>query len=898
MTALIQTKFQRPVLGPDLLPRTQLIDRLENGRYRKLTLISAPAGYGKSTLASAWLEVCHCPSAWLTLDKQDSDLSVFLSYVIGAVRSIFPNAFPELGASLAGVELPGRDFLARQLVNEATMLPESFILALDDYHLVQNQGIHQLIDTFIQYQPAQMHLVLITRQDPALDTVKLRAQDQVTEIRLADLRFSEAESQQYIHARLGARLSPDLVQRLFQRTEGWAVGLRLAALALRNQADQARLLDAFQGTNQYITSYLVSEVLSQQPEAVQRFLIQTSLLDRFCAPLCDALLGSESAGFAGGNRAILKRLDQENLFLIPLDRQAHWFRYHHLFQELLRYQLATAVTEAEITRLHQRASAWFAEQGLYEEALEHACQVNDMPRAADILEQARYHLMNNTQWQRLEHLFGRFPHDVVDRFPGLLMTRAWLFYHHGQNSRITAVLDQLEELMSATSAAAGETRHLQGEANALRSLLLYYAADMAGTARHAQWALKQAAPELWIVRTLARLTLAGALQAAGNVSDAYATIYSGLEQETVHSDAMKATTLVTLCYLDWLTADLPGLQRHAAEVVRLSQHARSQAMLGYGHYHLGQAAYLRGDLDSAEEHFAFVTQRPHAVYGDCYTYSTCGLALTYQARGRQKEARAVVAAALTFLLEGGNLYLLRIMEAFQAELALRQGRLSTAVKWADQLEPQPLTPQAHFYAPPLTLVKVWLAENAPTRRQQAANLLAELQAFLESIHNTIALIETLALQAMYLQLEGDGDGALSVLERALRLAMPGGIVRPFVDLGPAMHDLVRTLPATGRELAAYREHILAGVAAPANAAVALRQGRSGDPSPIEPLTDREMDVLILLGRRQTDREIAQELHISPHTVRSHTKNIYSKLAVNGRRQAAARARELGLISSK
>lgn len=886
------------MLGPDLLPRTQLIERLENGRYRKLTLISAAAGYGKSTLASAWLEVCRCPSAWLTLDRQDSDLGVFLSYIIGAVRSIFPDAFPEMGAFLNGVELPGRDFLARQLVNETAMLPQSFILVLDDYHLVQNRDIHQLIDLLIQYQPAQMHLVLITRQDPALDLVKLRAQDQMTEIRLADLRFSEAESQQYMDARLGERLSPALAQRLFQRTEGWAVGLHLAALALRNQADQAPLLEAFQGTNQYITSYLLSEVLSQQPEAVRRFLIQTSLLDRFCAPLCDALFGTESAGFPGGNRAILERLDQENLFLIPLDKQAHWFRYHHLFQELLRFQLATAVTEADITRLHQRASEWFAEQGLYEEALEHACQVNDMQRAADILEQARYRLMNNTQWQRLEHLFRRFPHDVVDQFPGLLMTRAWLFYHHGQNSQITAVLEQLDERMSATSPAAEDMRRLQGEANALRSMLLYYATDMAGTARHAQWALKQVAPDLWIVRVLARLMLAGALQAAGNVADAYATIYSGFEQEPVHSDAMKAATFVTLCYLDRLTADLPGLQRHAAEVVKLSQHARSQAMLGYGYYHLGQAAYLQGDLDSAEKHFAFVTQRPHAVYGDCYTYSTCGLALTHQGLGREKEARGAVEAALSFLLVSGNLYLLRIMEAFRAELALRQGHLSTAVQWAEQLEPQPLTPQTHFYAPPLTLFKVWLAENTPASRERAATLLAELQAFQESMHNTIALIETLALKAMYLRQMGQEDDALTALERALRLAMPGGIARLFVDLGPAMHDLVRKLPATDRELATYREHILAGVAATAAAAGSLPQDKAGDPAPIEPLTDREMDVLNLLGRRQTDREIAQELYISPHTVRSHTKNIYSKLAVNGRRQAVARALELGLIPPK
>jgi len=361
----IQTKLQPPTLSPDTLLRPKLIQRLENGRYRKLSLISAPAGYGKSVLARIWQESCDCPVAWLSLDKNDNDLRVFLSYVVSAIQTIFPKGCEDTTFLLNGMQLPPSDLLTTSLINETAVLPNPFILVLDDYHLIQNPDIHQLINTLIQYQSPHMHLALITRQDPPVDLVNLRAKNQVTEIRLSELRFNESEAKQYLKISLGDSLSPDLANQLIERTEGWAVGLRLAVLAFRNQIDELPALETYQGSNHYIMSYLVKEVLQQQPQQIQIFLLYTSLLDRFCTPLCDALLNINQKPRQPNSQEILEHLRQDNLFLISLDPHGEWFRYHHLFQDLLRHQLKTAVAPGEISNLHKQASIWFAQHGFW-----------------------------------------------------------------------------------------------------------------------------------------------------------------------------------------------------------------------------------------------------------------------------------------------------------------------------------------------------------------------------------------------------------------------------------------------------------------------------------------------------------------------------------------------------
>ncbi|MEA3337947.1 MAG: LuxR C-terminal-related transcriptional regulator [Chloroflexota bacterium] len=897
---LIQTKLARPRLSRDFLPRPHLVQRLENGRHRKLTLISAPAGYGKSTMASVWLEVCDCRSAWLSLDKHDNDFRIFLNYFIAAVHTSFPDCCLETQMLLNGPQLPSLEYLATTLINESVVLPEPLIIALDDCHHIQNKDIHRLLDNLIQYQSEKLHLVIITRQDPLLGIAALRAKGQLTEIRLNDLRFDREEVQRYWQTTCNETPLPDLLDGLTNQTEGWAAGLYLASLAFQGRGDDAGFLKTYGGTHQYVMGYLTDEVLARQPETVQSFLLRTSILDRFCAPLCDALLESaDTKGVmaeSGASQDILKQLAETNLFLIPLDHEGMWFRYHHLFQNLLFHKLRTGTSSEQLASLHAAAGVWLGENGHVEAALDHLLAVNETSEAVALVEQQRYALSNNTQWQQLEHYLHRFSPAVIEQYPELLMLKAWLLYHQWQWPEIPVILQRLEQLLPQSALSQEEINHFQGEISALLSLMAYLRADPQEAIAHAERSIQTTRRELWIVRVLARNTLGAALQMTGDLSGAYAAVYSGFEKEKVRSNAFKATLLIAACTLYWVAADLQGLALAAEQSFALSQNAKSPEMRGFASYHQGTVAYQKHDLNFAEQHFSAVVRQPYLNYGDVYAYSACGLALSYQAQGRPEEARAVAESAIAFVLQTGNTTLLPVAQALQAELALRQGQITTASQWASQFTtPPPMEQMFRFYAPHFTLLKVWLGQNTSSSRQRAGGLLGQLKAFLERTHNTRFLMETLAFQALLDDGEGRRGDAVTALGKAVELAEPGGFIRLFVDLGPQMARLLAKLPLENAETQRYVSQILAAFSPVAPKATDAHGSAIAKQPLLEPLTDREMDVLILLAQRQSDKEIARQLVISYHTVRTHIKNIFAKLEVRTRRQATVRAGELGLV---
>jgi LuxR family maltose regulon positive regulatory protein len=592
-------------------------------------------------------------------------------------------------------------------------------------------------------------------------------------------------------------------------------------------------------------------------------------------------------------------LEKANLFVVPLDHHGEWYRYHHLFQELLTHKLRAETTEAQRAALHIAAGTWLSQNGFVEEALHHFLAANDTAAAVYLVARQRYALMNQARWQRLDRYLHQFSPDILDQYPDLLMLKTWLLYHRGQWVELPAALGRIEAALAQTSLAPEAVDHLQGEISALRSLVSYFAVDAKSTLASAQRALEKTPRELWIVRILARLCLAGALQMTGDLKGAHAAMYRGFEEEQVQTNRFKATLLMSTCNIHWLAADLGGTAQAAAQCITLSKDPYSPEILGYGHYHLGRVRYHQNDLTEAEEHFAAVVGQPYLNYGVCYVYSACGLALTHQAQGRQDQARAVAESAVAFMLETGNTTLLPVALVFQAEIALMQGQIATASRWAAGLDPvPPLSPMHGLFAPHLTLVKVWLAQDTPASRGQAANLLFQLREFCESTHNTRFLIETLALQALLYHAEGEKPAALDALERALTLAQPGGFIRLFVDLGPGMAELLTELRAGGSKIRQYIDQILAAFDQDKTQA-SFPAPQSVTPQPlIEPLTDRELDVLALLAQRLSDKEIAQCLVISPYTVKTHTKNVFAKLNVNNRRQAAARARELGLLENQ
>jgi len=848
---------------------------------------------------SCWLSSADCSTAWVSLDAHDSQLGNFLGYFLAAIETIFPDAFPESKALLTVTPQPSITAIAHTLISELNQIEEPFILVLDDYHLIETQIVHDLLSELLVHPPLNLHLVLGTRMDPPLPLATLRANNQMTEIRLQNLRFNQEETQKLFQEMIGISVDPTNIKGINAQAEGWVTGLRLAALAMYHRVGPDPIQGELSVQNRYVTEYLFNEILAKQASALSNCLLKTSILNRFCAELCKAicfpettLAVDESSQPELNGAHFLEWLQASNLFVIPLDDQSEWFRYHHIFQDFLRQELERRSDPDEILKLHTIAGHWYAENGWIEEALNHLLVANNMTDAIELIAQHRYQMMNDTQWPRLERWLSLFPVEIIEASAELWMLKTWLTYHRGQFAEIPALLQHLAAILGNGTYQEIDDR-LVGEIRALQGLVAYYTADAEGAVTLSRQALEILPPELWIVRVMARMYLAGGLMLQGDLNGCLRTYYKAFEVETVQSNPFKATLLMTLCNIHWVAADLQSVVQAAKQSIAFCSETDHPQILAYGKYHLGSVYYQHNEIALAEEMFSSVVARPYLNYGRCYMDSACGLALVYQAQGRETEAREVAGAAAAFQLETGNMSQYPVALALQAEIALRQGRLPVASQWAAKLDPgPPLTPMPWFLAPHLTLVKVWLAQNTASSLMKATELLGRLQAYLTGIHNTRFLIDTLALRALLSDAAGDQVTTLAALEQSLRLAQPGGFIRAFADLGPPMARLLSQL-RVDRGLQTYVDEIQA--AFPESQETASTEGQSFLP---EPLTNRELQILELLKRRLTNKEIAVQLMISVGTVKGHTVHIYDKLNVKSRRQAVEKALALGILTSQ
>ena len=896
-TTIIQTKLHRPPLPVDLVPRPRLTEPLDSRTLPPLILISAPAGYGKSTLAKCLVEALDYPTSWLSLDEHDNDLGGFLRYFLAAVQTIYSDVLPMTRALLTVAPLPPISLIAKNLINELDLIEQPFIIVLDDYHLIETQTIHDLLSEVLLHPPRNLHLVIGTRMDPPLPLVTLRATSRLTEFRTQDLRFNPEETQQLFEMMIGETIDQAIVSELNAQAEGWVTGLRLAALTRRHHIRQDSIKGELSLKNRYVTEYLVSEILAKQAAIYSDWMLKTSILERFCGDLCEAvcfqsseIMDSRSSAIDFGGIQFIEWLRASNLFVISLDNQQEWFRYHHLFRSFLQQELRSRLGTQEIERLNVAAGRWYAQNGWIEEALYHFLTAGDTSQAIQLIAKNRYRMMNTTQWSRLERWLNLFSAEVVKTSAELWMLKTWLVYHRGQFSQLPALLHHLAAVM-AQKPDLRVANYLAGEISSLRSLIAYHSGDFERAISQAREALVLLDPELWIVRVMARMYLGGSLLAKGDASGGYHAFYGALEEEQVQNTRFKATLLMTACNFHWVAADLQSMAQAAKQCIALCETTDFQQILGYGNYQLARVYYQQNKLLAAEELFASVVANPYQNYGINYTNSACGLGFTYQALGKEGEAQQVTEAAIAFLLETGNTSQLPFALALQSELALRQGRLPSASQWAEKLDPvPPLAPMSGFLAPHLTLVKVWLTQNTPASRGKAAELLRQLQEYFSRTHNTRFLIETLALQALLEQTLGDLSAAQGALNRALRLAQPGGFIRLFVDFGPGMAQLISQL-SVDQDLHTYVSQLQSAFSGAQQTVNSI--SREKHP---EPLTNRELEILALLAERKTNKEIALQLRISPGTVRQHSHNLYQKLEVNNRREAVTRAQDFGILS--
>ena len=868
------------MLRPDLI--AQLNDSAG------LTLVIAPAGYGKTTLLSSWLERCALPGAWLSLDEQDNDPALFITYLVSAVRTLFPAACPETLALPEGMTLPPSGVIGRSLADELAAIDQEFVLVLDDYHLIHERVVHEILAELTRHPPPALHLVFASRIDPALPLASLRARGDVRELRQADLRFSLPETTSLLREEMQLEVDDRTLSDLNTYTEGWVAGLRLTALYFQHVGDLTSRSMNPNGYNRYTMDYLVAEILVQIPAVIKEFLLKTSILDQLCGPLCEAITGISE--FEDERESCLAWLVRNNLFILSVDDEQRWYRYHHLFRQLLLDQLKKQCGPTELDGLHMKASEWFACNGFAEEALRHALAAGQTEAAAQIVARHRCALMNDEQWHRLERWVGLFPREVIERKPELLLCEVWFMQNRQQHSDIPPLLDQIDALLARLPLDAATAKRLQGEVETRRSAIAFYAGNYTLSMEAAQLALENIPTKWWMLRAMARLFLSVGFLAKGDLKQANVTLYDS--GEPVYGPAFQLRMLTHACFIHWIAGDLSALAQAVTQILsRENQTEPNLETSTWARYHLGIYHYQRNELTDAEQQLIPLVRQPYQSHMQCYLHSAAALALVCQAQDRPDEAREIVEQMVSFALEIDRTNGLFMAKAFQAELALRQGRLAEAAYWSEHTDVPLSLPMPFFFRLSLTPARIQIAQNTPASLQRAGQSLSDLYDYFTSIHYTSVVIEVLAVQALLHQVEGRQPAASAALKQAIVLAEPGGSIRPFIDLGEPLQEL---LAAQAHEHAAshFEAKILAAFPQRLSPEAARRRANA---ALLSPLTPRELEVLALLNKRYTNHEIAESLVISVETVASHLQHIGDKLSVRGRRTIVQAARNLGLL---
>jgi LuxR family maltose regulon positive regulatory protein len=894
---VLETKIRRPSVSSLLVARPRLLDQLTAWLDRRLILVSAPAGYGKTALTSQWLVSVDSAHAWLSLDEQDNDLATFLLYLVAAIRSAYHDAMVAVELLLKAPTLLAPDRLADALLQDMAALPGPLILALDDYHVIKAQEVHALMARLVEHLTPNVHLALITRADPPLPLDRLRGRQQLGEIRADDLRFRSEETLLLLQQVLGPGVTEETAAQLENSTEGWAVGLHLAALSLRNRSDpEAFARRIAERGHQAVTEYLLSEVLTDLPEAERDCLLRSSLFDRFCAPLIDAAQAEDGVRLSGDE--FVRASQRANLFVVSLDDEGTWFRYHHFFQSLLRARLCQRYTDTQIRAMHARASAWFTTRGLVDEALLHALKAGDPVGAASLVEAQVHPALDRENWHQFEHWIGLLPSQVRQR-PRLLTAQAWLHVLRYQFATADALLDSAEGIIVAEPATArGSESTVRGEINVLRAMIAHYEGDFKRAAQLTEAALTHLGPETQYATGQANLYHIWSLQASGELDRAISFAHRQLEVYSLQANALTLRVLLVLVNIYYELADLPRMQDSAMVYQELARKSGLGASLAWVHYMHGWLQYQRNELAAAETSFRMLADMWGAAHAKALVDGYVGLILTALAQGRPDEARAAIAVLRQRLIERELLAFTPVADSLQQRVTLAS-EPGSSLDWHPAARATAV-PVDFWEQPVLTQVRTLLAAGSGLDLAQAAELLADNQTKALARGFNRRLIELGALQALVLSAQGDEAAALAALQEAVERAAPGGALRLLADGGPGLIPLLQKLQAGG-VAPRYLQKVLAALGEPAaGSAVPVAQPGTAAPAAghevtAEMLTNREIDVLALLAQRLTDKEIAVRLVLSPLTVKKHTQRIYRKLGVRGRRAAVAQARRLGVI---
>ncbi len=907
--SVLGTKLHLPSPRHRLVQRVRLTDQVRagGGEGPRLVLVAAPAGFGKTTFLAQWLaaERLQRRVAWLALDPGDADLRLFLTDLVAAIQTAEPEAGVDALALLeAGGTTPTEAVLV-SLINDLDVLAGPMVVALDDYHVIDGAAVHEAVSFLLENLPPQVTLAMATRVDPPLPLSRLRARGELVEVRAADLRFTTDEAEVFLNEVMGLQLEPGLVAALEARTEGWVAGLQLAALSARTHAgaadgsgDVAGFVEAFSGSHRFVLDYLVEEVLDRQPDEVRAFLLDTCVLDQLTGGLCDALTGRSDG------QLMLETLERENLFVVPLDDERRWYRYHHLFADALRARLAARLAD-RVGELHAAASRWLANNGLLGDAVRHAIASGDHEHAADLVELTLADMRRRRQDRTFRDWLVTLPDDVVRRRPLLATYMGWSRLSEGDFDGVEEWLDAAEAGLDRTppstiptaGSLAEAARDREGELRSLPALIAVYRASVAqargdvdGTVGQARRALALAGPEDYFLRGAAAGFVGLAAWAAGDLGtavDTFSEAVASLHAAGMVADELGATVVLANM---WLARGRPVEARRLYERALAAAESHPGPVLSStGDLHVGLADVLReqGDLDGAAEHLEVARELGDraSLLENRHRWYTATAALL-QARGDLDGAIAMLDQAEPLFLPG---YFpdVRPIASTRARARILQGRLDGARAWARERGIAPTDPPTYLAEyDQLTLARLLVAESDA---REALGLVDRVLDDARAAGRDGSLIEACLVRALAHHANGDADAAAADLAAALIAGVPAGYCRLFLDEGQPMAELLeRAARAAAADVRRHAEHLRAAAQRPSGPAPAGRASEEG-------LSERERQVLRLLATELSGPQIAGELFVSVNTLRTHTKHIFSKLDAKTRRAAVRRAADLGLL---
>jgi len=906
---LLSSKLFIPALRPSLVPRPRLIQELNEGlaAKRKLTLISAPAGFGKTTLTVDWLRQTNLPAAWLSLEEADNTLPRFLAYVGAAFQQVDEEIGAQLRNAIQSPQLPAVEPLLIGLLNEIAARTDPLLLVLDDLHVITDTSILQGVEFLLRQQPAQLHIVILTREDPDLPFARLRARNQLTELRALDLRFRREEADIFLREVMGLALSEQDVAVLEDRTEGWAAGLQLAGLSMQKQSERRSFIEDFSGSHRYILDYLTGEVLQRQPESIRSFLLQTAVLERLTGTLCNALTGRQDGD------AVLAQLEAANLFIIPLDEERRWFRYHHLFSDLLRSQLGRTQPES-IPELHRRASSWYARHGEIQAAIDHAIQGMDLTLAASLIEQHALPKLYQGQIAMVVSWFKKLPDEVIESAPMLCISKAWalaLMQRGTHRGEIDLVLNAASRALDRVHAGKALRDRVNGHIASLRAFVLR--SPWLDETRERLIALSREAQRLLpveekAIRSINDLNIGYAYLGMSNMEAAKPAFEQALEEGLAGKNYYAAIYgPINLI----LSALLVGHRREALQLCEANIDRFNQVLAGQYFPPIGALYILKGSIllehNRIQEAERLLTEGLDLIR---WTGESLAHRTGYQGLARIRASRGDRSGMLEYLttLEKSlprdalyaqalrhRLLLCHWPEDPQVQFEAQEWVAQSGVDFSKLGVLQSLNPAntAHFDSCiHAAYVLAFLAKSTPgAYAMEGAQAYLERQMEFAQAHGIISWVVTIALARTQLYVAaGRKDRALEALALALKTAAPTGLLRVFIDECDSLQPLLEILKPQLRDpsLVAYAGRLSAAFQGEA-------RKTESEEKPDGLLSARELEVLQNLARGLSYEEIGQHLFLSLNTIQSHVKSIYRKLLVNKRVHAIEKGRELHLI---